>query len=95
MNLHACVNFGADRSSGLRQDRRRLLRLVRLLAAVGAYSRKNTNKQHLYIENYNSGPNILTITSLSFFTAIFVALGGALAVDFMIVCRHERTELYV
>ena len=39
--------------------------------SVRAESRKNTSKQHLYIENYNSGPNMLTLTSLTFFTAIF------------------------
>ena len=38
---------------------------------------------------------MLTLTSLYFFTAIFVALGGALAVEFMIVCRHFMTELYM
>ena len=35
-----------------------------------------------------------TTTSLTFFTAIFVALGGALAKELMICCRHVRTELY-
>ena len=35
-----------------------------------------------------------TLTSLTFFTAIFVALGGALAEELMICCRHVRTELY-
>ena len=66
-----------------------------LLAAVGADSCKNAKKQHLYIENYKSGLHFLTITSLPFFTAIFVAVGGAVAEDFMIVCRHVRTELYI
>ena len=32
---------------------------------------------------------MLTLTSLPFFTAIFVALGGALAVELMIVCRQH------
>ena len=36
-----------------------------------------------------------TSTSLTFFTAIFVALGGALAEELMICCRHVRTELYI
>ena len=36
-----------------------------------------------------------TSTSLTFFTAIFVALGGALAEELMIYCRHVRTELYI
>ena len=36
-----------------------------------------------------------TKTSLTFFTAIFVALGGALAEELMICCRHVRTELYI
>ena len=35
-----------------------------------------------------------TSTSLTFFTAIFVALGGALVEELMICCRHVRTELY-
>ena len=47
------------------------------------------------IENYNSGPNMRTSTSLTFFTAIFVALSGALAEELMIFCRHVRTELYI
>ena len=83
MNLHACVNFGPDRSSGLRQDRRARLRLVRLLASALADSRKNPTKKqkHLYIKNYNSGLTMLTLTSLTFFSAIFIALGGALALE--------------
>ena len=36
-----------------------------------------------------------TSTSLTFFTAIFVTLSGALAEELMIFCRHVRTELYV
>ena len=64
-------------------------KLVRLLATGRAVSRK---KQHLCIENYNSGPNMQTsMSSLTFFTAIFVALGGALAEELMICCRHVRT----
>ena len=52
MNLHTCVKFGPDRSSGLRQDRRWLLSLVRFLAAVGAHLRKNMpKKQHLYMSS--------------------------------------------
>ena len=75
-------------------DRR--LMLVCLLATRRADSRKNTpKKQHLYIENYNSGPNMQTTTSLPFFTAIFVALGGALAEELMICGRHVITELYI
>ena len=31
-----------------------------------------------------------TTTSLTFFTAIFVALGGVLAEELMICCRHEE-----
>ena len=72
-----------------------VLRLVRLFAAVRADSRKNTPKKHLYIENYNSGPNMQTSTSLTFFTAIFVTFSGALAEELMILCRHVRTELYI
>ena len=58
-------------------------------------AQKHPKKQHLYIENYNSGPNMQTSTSLASFTAIFVALGGALAEELMICCRHVRTELYI
>ncbi len=36
-----------------------------------------------------------TSTSLTFFTAIFVALGSTLAEELMICCRHVRTELYI
>ena len=35
-----------------------------------------------------------TSTSLTFFTATFIALGGALAEELMICCRHVGTELY-
>ena len=38
---------------------------------------------------------MMTRTSLTFFTAIFVALGGALEEALMIVCRHVGTELYI
>ncbi len=73
--------------------------LVRLLLSLSHRARclaqKHAKKQHLYIENYNSGPNMQTTTSLTFFTAIFVALGGALAKELMICCRHVRTELYI
>ena len=58
-------------------------------------AQKHAKEQHLYIENGNSGPNMQTSTSLTFFTAIFVALGGALAEELMICCRHVRTELYI
>ena len=58
-------------------------------------AQKHAKKQHLYIKNYNSGPNMQTSTSLTFFTAIFVALGGALAEELVICCRHVRTELYI
>ena len=58
-------------------------------------AQKHAKKQHLYIENYNSGPNMQTSTSLTFFTAIFVAFSGALAEELMIFCRHVRTELYI
>ena len=71
-----------------------MIRLVRVLAAVGADSRKNTPKKPLiilYIENYNFGPNILTSTSLTFFTAIFVAFRSSLAEVLMKMCRHVTT----
>ena len=45
------------------------------------------------MENYNSGPNMQTSTSLTFFTAIFVAFSGALAEELMTFCRHVRTVL--
>ena len=95
MNLHTGVKFGSERSSCLRQDRRRLLRLVRFLAAVGAESRKTRQKHHLYIGNYNSGPSMLTSTSLTFFTAIFLAFRGSLAEVLMVMCRHVTTELHI
>ena len=72
------------------------LMFVSLLAAVRADSPKNTpKKQHLYVENYNSGPNMLSPTSLTFFTAIFLAFSGALAEELMILCRHVTTEVYI
>ena len=48
---------------------------------------KHAKKQHLFTRSriagknciYNSGPNMQTSTSLSFFTAIFIAFSGALA----------------
>ena len=58
-------------------------------------AQKHAKKQHLYIKNYNSGPNMQTSTSLSFFTAIFVAFSDALAEELMIFCRRVRTELYI
>ena len=42
-------------------------------------AQKHAKKQHLYVNNYNSGPNMLTVTSLPFFTAIFLAFRGLLA----------------
>ena len=54
----------------------------------------HAKKQHLYIENYNSGPNMLTSTSLTFFTAIFLAFRSSLAEILMVMCRHVTTELY-
>ena len=53
---------------------------------------KHAKKQHLYIENYHSGPIMQTSTSLTFFTAIFVEFSGALAEELMIFCRHVKTE---
>ena len=58
-------------------------------------AQKHAKTQHLYIDNYNSGPNMQTSTSLTIFTAIFVAFSGALAEELMIFCRHVRTELYI
>ena len=57
-------------------------------------AQKHAKNQNLYIENYNSGPNMQTPTSLTFFIAIFVGFSGALAEELMIFCRHVRTELY-
>ena len=34
-------------------------------------------------------------TSLSFFTAIFLAFSGALAEELMVMRRHVTTELYI
>ena len=92
MNVHMCAKFGANRPSHLVAFPEFVLTLVRLFTAVRADSRKNTGKkQHVYIKNYNSGLNMQTPTSLTFFTANFVAFSGALAEEF---CRHVRTELY-
>ena len=55
---------------------------------------KTRQKQHLCIEHYNSGLNMQTSTSLTFFTAIFLAFSGALAEEVMAFCRHVTTELY-
>ena len=93
MNLHMCSKFGANRPSRFVAFPEFVLRLVRLFADVRADLHKTRKKTHLYIENYNSGPNMLTSTSLTFFTAIFVAFSGALAEELMIFCRHVRTEL--
>ena len=57
-------------------------------------AQKHANKQHLYIENHNSGPNLTTSTSLTFFTAIFVAFSATLAEELVAMCRHVRTDLY-
>ena len=54
-------------------------------------AQKHAKKQHLYIENFNSGPNMQSSTSLTFFTAIFVAFSGELAEELMIFCLHVRT----
>ena len=87
-----CAKYGANRPSRLVAFPEFVLRLVRLFAALRA--QKHAKKQHLYVKNYNSGPNMQTSTSLTFFTAIFVAFSGALAEELMIFCRHVRTELY-
>ena len=58
-------------------------------------AQKHAKKQHLYIENYNSGPNMPTTTPLTFFTAIFLAFSGSLAKELMILCWHVTTELYL
>ena len=91
MNLHMCAKFGANLPSHLVAFPEYVLRLVRLFAAVRADSRKT---QHLYIENYNSGPNMQTSTPLTFFTAILLAFSGMLAEELMILCRSVTTELY-
>ena len=44
---------------------------------------KHAKKTTLYIEKYNSGPILTTSTLLTFFTAIFVAFGGAFAEELM------------
>ena len=95
MNLHVCQiwcqsaqPFGsfsqicAKVSSAFRWCTRRL-------------AQKHAKKPHLYIKNDNSGPNMQTSTSLTFFTAIFVTFSGALTEELMIFCRHVRTELYI
>ena len=56
-----CAKFGANWSSRLVAFSEFVLRLVRLLAAVRADIRAITRqKQYVYIENHNSGPNMLT-----------------------------------
>ena len=80
MNLHMCAKFGANRPSRLVAFPEFVLRLVRLFAAVRADSRKNTPKNNIYTSKIIiPAPNIQTSTSLTFFTAIFVAFSGALA----------------
>ena len=90
MDLHMCAKFGANRPSRLVAFPDFVLRLIRLFAAVRADSRKNTQKNHLYIEN--SGANMQTSTSLAFFTAIFVAFSGALAEELMRSITRARTS---
>ena len=60
-----------------------------------ALGRCRVQKQHLYIKKYNSGPNLTTSTSLTFFTVIVVAFSGALAEELMAMCRYVTTELYI
>ncbi len=48
MNLHMCDTFGANRVSRFVAFLEFVLRLVRLLAAVRADSRKNTPKNNIY-----------------------------------------------
>ena len=98
MNLLRCAKFGANRPS-------RLVAFPQICAKVSSAFRrctrwlaqkhaKKTTLMILYIENYNSGPNMQTSTSLTLCTAIFVVFSGALAEELMIFCRHVRTELY-
>ena len=54
-------------------------------------AQKHAKKQHLYIENYNSGPNMLTSTSTTNFlhgNFLSVALRGSLAEVLMVMCTH-------
>ena len=96
MNLHMCAKFGANRHSRLVAFPEFLLRLVRLFAAVRADWHKNTPKNNICTSKIiNSGPNMQTSTSLTFFTAIFVVFSGVLAEELMTFCRHVRTELYI
>ncbi len=96
VNLHMCAKCGANRPN-------RSVAFSRICAKVSSAFRrctrwlaqKHAKKQHLYIEHFNSGPNMQTSTSLTFFPAIFVAFRGALAKELMIFCRHVRTELYI
>ena len=64
VNFHKCAKSFqpfVNRSSRLVDFPEFVLRSVRLFAGVRADSRKNTpKKQHLYIENYYSGPNMQT-----------------------------------
>ena len=95
MNLHMCAKFGANQPSRLVAFPEFVLRLVRLYALTRAKTRQ---KLHLYINNYNCGLNMLRSTSLSFFTAIFLAFShfsGTLAEELMILCCSVTTELYI
>ena len=55
-------------------------------------AQKHVKKQHLYIENYDSGPNMQTSTALTFFTAIFVAFSGALAEELLPGWRNSKSK---
>ena len=94
-NLHMCAKFGGNRSSRLVVFPECVLRFSSALSRCARClaQKKHAKKQHLYIENYNSGPNMTTSTSLTFVTAIFLALSGALADELMVMCRHVTTAL--
>ena len=95
MNLHV-FQIGANQPSCLVAFPEFVLRLVWLFAAVRADSRKYTPKNNIYTSKIIiPALNMQTSTSLTFFTAIFVAFCGALAEELMIFCRNVRTELYI
>ncbi len=87
MNLHMCAKFGANRSSRLIAFPEFVLRLVRLLAAVLADSRKNTQKNNIYTSKIII-PARTCWHKRNYLTAIFLAFCGALAEELKLKCMQ-------
>ena len=86
MNLHMCAKFGINRSS-------RLVAFPEcyVSSALSHWARclaqKHAKKQHLYIENYNSGPNMQTNFLHSNFRSVgWRARGGVN--DMLSACKN-------